>query len=157
MLNRILWVVLFATLGFVSNADAQQQADSARLQGNWVLTGVQSALYSQSDDRLLEKNTIDLSSVMRWRTPVPMNARFKQDSCFLTGRMPSFQKYTIAEKGLLIISQKMKPGFPAMSTSYHFEISPSGALTIIMPAAYYQDAASESAVKMVYHCQYKRN
>jgi hypothetical protein len=157
MLNRILWVLLFAMVGVVYKADAQQQTDSAKLQGNWVLTGVQSELLSQSDDKLLERSTLDPSSVTQWRTMVPMKADFREDSCLLHGRASSFQKYTIERKGLLLVSQKLSANLPAMLTAYHFDISASGVLTITLPAAYYQDAATKSAVKIVYQCQYKRS
>lgn len=157
MLNKILWVVLFATLGVVYRADAQQQTDSSKLQGNWILTGVQSALYSQSDDRLLEKNTTDLTKLVRWKTPVPVKAIFTKDSCLMVGRVSSFQKYEIVGKGKLMVSQKLNTSLPAMMTSYQFDISPSGELMITLPAAYYQDAVSKSAVKIIYQCQYKRN
>lgn len=151
--------LLVALLCVANMAGAQQQhtIDASKLQGSWMLFRVQAEIYAQNDDRLLDKRMINpLVDDVQWRVPVATNALFQGDSCILGGYFSNFKKFAISTGGILTTKESVQPGMPELIMDYPLTLSGDNVLTITLPAAHYQDR-NKRAVKVVYHCQFKRN
>lgn len=158
MLMKRLLVLLIAMTGVLTVAHGQQAVtDSVAILGEWHVFSVQAEVYSQTDRKLLEKKSIDPRvNASQLNMGIPLDVRITKDSCFLSGRESMAGSYDIVRGGFLRVKQVINPKFPAVMKTYGYLITP-GMLELTLPSVYHQDADRHQAVKVIYHCQYKRD
>ena len=158
MLMKRLLVLLIAMTGVLTVTCGQQAVpDSVAILGQWHLVSVQAEVYSQKDRELLGKKSIDpKADASQLNMGVPLGIRMTKDSCSFSGREPIAGSYDIAPGGLLRIKQVINPKFPAITKTYVYLVAP-GKLELTLPSVYRQDTELQQAVKVIYHCQYKRD
>lgn len=156
-MKRLL-VLLIAMTGILTVAYSQQAVpDSIAILGEWHLVSVQAEVYSQTDRKLLEKKSFDPGvDASKLSMGIPMDVRITKDSCILSGREPMAGSYDIVRGGFLRFQQVINPKFPAIMKTYGYLVAP-GTLELTLPSVYHQDAERHQAVKVIYHCQYKRD
>jgi len=159
MLMKRLLVIVLMIFGAMKVSHAQQTvSDSARkLLGEWRVISVQAEIYTQKDNRLLEKKVLDQPGQMsQTRTELPFKVRFTVDSCFFQKRTVIPGVYDVLPDGLLRVFSKASKSFPLVVDTYSYSITANG-LELTIPAVYYQDVRWSESVKITYRCLYKRS
>lgn len=158
MLMKKLLVLLIGMTGALTAAYSQQTVpDSVAILGEWHIVSVQAEVYSQTDRKLLGKKSIDPRvNASQLNMGIPLDVRITKDSCFLSGREPMAGSYDVVRGGFLRVQQVINPKFPAIMKTYGYSVAP-GTLELTLPSVYHQDAELHQAVKVIYHCQYKRD
>jgi hypothetical protein len=158
MLMKKLLVLLIAMTGILNITLGQQvMSDSVAILGDWHLVSVQTEMFAQADGRLLEKKTVDPGvDGSQLKLSVPYVVRLTKDSCFLTARETVAGSYNIVPGGLLRVKEMADPRYPSGMKTYKYALSP-GMLELTLPSIYYQDGSRKEAVKVTYHCQFRRN
>jgi hypothetical protein len=153
MLIKRFFIVLVMILASAGWLRAQEQAtDAARLQGEWVLDNVKTALYAQEGNKLLEEKTFVPDSTRRLNIFVPLTIRLQNGEYTVTHKAGmETGKYMVPVNGMLRYEIKDRP-----AAFYEYQLPQATALALNMPAAFYKDNTRRQAVKLVYTCYYRK-
>jgi hypothetical protein len=146
----IVLVMMLASAGWLR---AQENAtDDARLQGEWQLEKVKTALYAQEGNKLLEERTLMPDSTQGLNVFVPETIRLQNGECTITHKAGvETGKFMVPVNGMLRYQVKAQ-----RPVTYNYQLLQPTELVLNMPTAFYKDNTRKQAVKLVYTCYYRK-
>jgi len=153
MLIRRFFIVLVMMLTGAGWLRAQEQTtDAVRLQGEWQLEHVKTALYTQEGNKLLEERTWVADSTQRMNVFVPLVIRLMNGECTIEHKAGMEEgNFTVPVNGMLRYETKNQP-----AVIYDYQLPQPAMLALNMPTAFYKDNTRRQAVKLVYTCYYRK-
>lgn len=153
MLIKRFFIVLVMILASAGWLRAQEQAtDVVRLQGEWQLENVKTALYAQEGNKLLEERTWVADNTRRLNVFVPLLIRMVNGEYTIEHKAGMEEgTFTVPVNGMLRYVTKNQPAI-----IYGYQLPQPTALVLNMPAAFYKDNTRRQAVKLVYTCYYRK-
>jgi|GEM_PF-1443198 len=173
MLIKRFLIVLSMLLTGAGLLQAQERSDTARLKGEWVVEKVETKLFTQEGNTLLETKTYtspdDMKAINAF---VPLSIKFGRHDCTITSPSGTERgNYTLPQNGIFqylqedalrLAQQRLKKQasrrelIGLAGTEYSYRLQQSSALVLNMPAAFYKDTNKNLAVKLVYTCYYRK-
>jgi hypothetical protein len=153
MLIKRFFIVLVMILASAGWLRAQEPAtDAGRLQGEWQLENVKSALYAQEGNKLIEERVWVADSTRALNVFVPLVIRMTNGEYTIEHKAGMEEgTFTVPVNGMLGFVTKNEPAI-----IYGYQLPQSTTLEVKMPAAFYKDNTRRQAVKLVYTCYYRK-
>ncbi|SHN16249.1 hypothetical protein [Chitinophaga sp. CF418] len=165
-IKRILALLIVLVAGYgIANA----QGGRPPVAGTWEVVKIETRLFSQEDNQLLEKKTLTKAEEFKNLTGfVPMKISVEGENCMITNASGFTEtgKYKIEEKGVLLyqkalppMPQNVMPGIPSPEAPYlpyRYKVQSGGTLLLELPGASFMDTARSVPVVLECTCYYKK-
>lgn len=172
LIKRFLFV-LSMLLTVAGELQAQERSDTVRLKGEWLIEKVETKLFTQEGNTLLETKTYTSPDDMKTINAfVPLNMRFGRYDCTITSPSGTERgNYTLPQNGIFqyleeeVLRQarqqlknrgSRRELVGLAGTEYSYSLPQLSTLVLNMPATFYKDINRNLAVKLVYTCYYRK-
>ncbi|MBC9929533.1 hypothetical protein [Chitinophaga qingshengii] len=157
MNTRIIIILTGLMLLFVSGY-AQIAPVKTDMRGHWEVTRLVSTLFSQGDDKVLERKVWTTGDSIRMAgSQIPLSLLVEDGECTITGSGGVERDSCRWESYVLVLWEPARDGrAPLHYKSWQYSITETLQLEVDLPAAFYMDDKRKIPVKRQFRCVYSR-